>query len=129
MYVNTFFLQKNLFLNAAHQQATECDPKILPDRYTIGAKLVRQYGVRFDNPKFGIICTKYMRVNLPSLSRFFFSPTLQIIRVHLALLLSGRLSFYPLVTFKPIDSEILKVTFSCLKNIVVWNTCVIKEPH
>ena len=32
-----------------------------------------KYGVRFGDPKFDIICTKYMRVYLSSLIRLFFA--------------------------------------------------------
>ena len=91
----------------------------------------RQYGVRFGDPKFDIICTKYMRVNLPSLSRpVFFSLILLIIRGHLLVLLSDKVVVLPTrITFKRIDSAILKPILSCLKSIVVWNICAIKTAY
>ena len=64
-----------------------------------------KYGVRFGDPKFDIMCIKYMRVNLPSFSRFF---SLQIIGDHLFLLLSGKAAVLSIrKTFKLIDSAIL----------------------
>ena len=33
------------------------------------------------------------------------------------------------ITFKRIDSAILELTFSCLKNIVMWNTHAIKTTY
>ena len=44
------------------------------------------------------------------------------------LLLSGNAVVLPIgITFKCIDSAILKLKLSCLKNIVVWKTCAIKR--
>ena len=34
-----------------------------------------------------------------------------------------------MITFKRIDSAMLKLTLSCLKSIVVWNTCAIKRVY
>ena len=87
--------------------------------------------------KFDVICTKYMRDNLPSHSRFFFFlPTLQIIWDHLVLLLSSKVVVLPVrITFKlPIKKTfkrltLLKLTFSCFKNVVVWNNYVINRAY
>ena len=78
-----------------------------------------QFRVRFGDPKFDVICNKYMRVDLPSFSRFF-STILQIIRDHLVYLISCKAVVLPIrITFKGIDSEILNLILSWLKNIVV----------
>ena len=78
-----------------------------------------QYGLRFGRPTFDIIYgyTKYMRVNFPLLSRFFFSPILPIVRDHLVLLLSRKAVVLLITkTFKRIDSALLLLTLSCLNS-------------
>ena len=67
-----------------------------------------------------------MRVNL-LYSADFFLPTLQITRDHALLVLRGMDIVLPIkITFKHIDLAILKLTLSCVKNIVVWNAYAIK---
>ena len=84
-------------------------------------------GAIFGDWKFDLIFTKYIRVSVPSLSRIFL-PTSQITRDHWALLLSGKAVVPPIkITFKRIDSAKLKLTLSCLKSIVVWNTYAIES--
>ena len=54
-------------------------------------------------------------------SPIVFSPTLQTVLCHLLFLLSGKAVVLPIrITFQRIDSAILKLTLSYLKNIVVW---------
>ena len=80
-----------------------------------------EYDVRFGDPKFDIVLNIYTFTSISQL--VFFSPTLQISRGHLVLLLSGKAVVLPIrITFKRIDSAMLKLTFPCLINILVWNT-------
>ena len=67
----------------------------------VGDNTVSDLETQFD------IIALNMRVNLPLLSQFFF-------RLHW-------------ITFKRIDLAIIKLTLSCIKNIVVRNIYAIKE--
>ena len=59
-----------------------------------------------------------------------FSPALRTIPEHLVLLLSGKAVVLPIkITFKRIDSAILKLTLCFLKIIVVWNIYAIKRAY
>ena len=74
------------------------------------------------------MCTKKGLTVITQPVRFSFA--LQIVQRHLVLLLNDKAFVLPSrKTFKRIDSETLKLTLSCLKNDVVWNTCAIKKVY
>ena len=114
---------ENLFKNATHQQAIKTILKFC----FVDILLVQnwwQYGVRFGDQKFDII---YVRK--PSITQqVIVLLALQGIRSHLVLLPSVKNVVLPIkITFKRVDLAMLKLTLSCLKNIVVWNTRLSRE--
>ena len=58
----------------------------------------------------------------------YFLLALEIIQGHLVFLLFGKAVVLSIkITFKRIDTTILKLALSCLKNIVVWSTMLSRE--
>ena len=88
-----------------------------------------QYGVKYGDPKLDITYTKYMWVDLSSLSQFFFAYIANYLE-SLWFFADDKAVVLPIsTTLKQIDSAILKPTLFCLKNLVVWNTYAIKRAY
>ena len=86
-----------------------------------------QYGVRFGEPKFDIICGIRVNFHHSAASLFVYIANYS---GHLVLLQSGKgVVLLIWITFKRIDSAILKLTLCCIKNLVVWNTCALKRTY
>ena len=61
---------------------------------------------------------------------YYRSAAHQVIWCDLVFSLNGKAVVLPIrITFKRIDSALVKLTLSCLKNVIVWNTYAIKRAY